>query len=535
MNGKLHHYPSPDIARSWNPSWGNDIKTFTAEECAAVPKGEPLKMANPMSLPEGPISLMGRGLNKYCGVNPSSKSIECNVDATATDMSSFTLYNLGDGTHSLKSNGTNKYCRDTGESIVCDQPEPLAMEKFHVVKGSGSNEISFTGPKSGTKRRFCADEGSRIVCNRERAGQGEIFRHAPFSIVEVTPSEGASVSCDDGPAVYRYINGKLHLYPTPEIAWSWNNEWNKNIVKLSPEACTKYPKGEPMKMANPFSVPEGPLSLRGGGKGQYCGVNQSKNIQCNLEATVNTDSQFFLESLGDGTYALKNKTTNQYCTDTGTQIQCSSVQPLRHEKFHYVKGDNPNTFSLTGPKSGTKRRFCADEVNRIICNRERAGPGEMFTYDTFGIMSAPTVTTVESSSTESTPEVQPNSATQPPPAKVDNSTTTPTTSATQEEEPITSTESTPKVQPNSATQPLPSQVKTTTTSTKSTTSTSNASSAKKMQTKTSSTEEDTEEDTEETPTNGGVIALYVIGGVLWLSVVGLMIRRFSATPASKQN
>jgi hypothetical protein len=204
----------------------------------------------------------------------------------------------------------------------------------------------------------------------------------------VTPPEGASVNCEDNTqAVYRYMNGTLHLYPSPEIASSWNSSWNKNILTLSTEACAKFPKGDPLKMANPLSVPEGPISLRGGGKGQYCGVDASKNIQCNLEATENTDSQFFFESTGgDGTYALKNQTTNQYCRDTGDAIVCDSVQILSHEKFPFVEGTSPNTFSMTGPKSGTKRRFCADEGNRIVCNRERAGPGEIFTYDTYRVM-----------------------------------------------------------------------------------------------------------------------------------------------------
>lgn len=403
MNGKLHHYPNPDIAKSWNPSWDKNILTFSAEECATVPKGEPLKMANPLSLPEGPISLLGPGLNKYCGVNPSSNSIECNLDATTTGLSSFRFQSMGDGTYALKNNSTNKYCRDTGSGIVCDSAQPLTHEKFHVVKGSATNTFSLTGPKSGTKRLYCADEGTRIVCNRNRAGPGEIFKHEPFRIMSVTPTEGASVSCGDG-KVYRYMNGNLHHYPTPDIASSWNSSWDKNILTLTAEACAKFPKGDPLKMANPMSVPEGPLSLRGGGRdNRYCGVDTSKNIQCNLEATENTDSQFFFESMGDGTYALKNKTTNQYCRDTGDQINCSSAQPLKHEKFHYVKGTSPNTFSLTGPKSGTKRRFCADEGNRVICNRERAGPGEIFTHDTFRIMPAP---------------VKPSSATVPSPASV---------------------------------------------------------------------------------------------------------------------
>lgn len=68
---------------------------------------------------------------------------------------------------------------------------------------------------------------------------------------EDTLLEGASVMCNDGTqAVYRYMNGMLRLYPTAEIALSWNNAWDKDIVTLSAEACAKIPKGVPLNMAS---------------------------------------------------------------------------------------------------------------------------------------------------------------------------------------------------------------------------------------------------------------------------------------------
>ena len=118
------------------------------------------------------------------------------------------------------------------------------------------------------------------------------------------------------------------------------------------------------------------ITFTGGQSKKYCGISGTKEIQCNLHGPSDA-ARFVVEDLGDGTHALKSMTTGQYCHDQGDKIVCHSDKVNRHEKFHWI--DMGKSFALTGPKSGTKRHYCADEVQRIRCNRPKPGPWETFT------------------------------------------------------------------------------------------------------------------------------------------------------------
>lgn len=120
------------------------------------------------------------------------------------------------------------------------------------------------------------------------------------------------------------------------------------------------------------------VTFRGGKGKQYCGVETNNySIQCNFAATSDT-TQFVVEDLNDGTFALKNMYTDLYCTDLGDRIVCNKDVIGPWEKFHWID-QSDSKFSLTGPKSGKKRHFCADEGNRVVCNRPKAGDWEKFT------------------------------------------------------------------------------------------------------------------------------------------------------------
>lgn len=156
-----------------------------------------------------------------------------------------------------------------------------------------------------------------------------------------------------------------------------------------------------------------PIYIKGGKLKKYCAADSNKNIQCNLDAT-NDQSTFRFEDLGDGTFALKNKGTNQYCHDQGDKIVCHSDQIGAHEKFHLKnQPEGPNTFAMTGPKSGSKRLFCGDEGNRIVCNRKSVGAWEKYTFEL-----AP------DSQRNSTTSVSPSSSTAPKPVSANTTTIT---------------------------------------------------------------------------------------------------------------
>ena len=137
--------------------------------------------------------------------------------------------------------------------------------------------------------------------------------------------------------------------------------------------------GAPAFLKAPPPPPSQAVHIRGGRFNKFCGVDGNKNVHCNHDAT-NDITTFFVEPQADGRYALKNKFTNQYCQDNGDKLTCNRGQALEQEKFHWRDQPEPNTFAMTGPKSGSKRLYCSDEGNRIACNRQSVGGWEKFTY-----------------------------------------------------------------------------------------------------------------------------------------------------------
>jgi hypothetical protein len=151
--------------------------------------------------------------------------------------------------------------------------------------------------------------------------------------------------------------------------------------------------------------PSGNIITFIGGKGkQYCGVDVNKAIQCNVAGATDDATQFLVEDLGDGTFALKSMRTGQYCHDMGDKVVYHSDAVGAHEKFHWIDKGN-SAFALTGPKSGTKRLYCADEDNRVVCNRKNAGEWETFTIGTSQPL--PSTSTSTSTSTSSSPSPSP--------------------------------------------------------------------------------------------------------------------------------
>ena len=121
------------------------------------------------------------------------------------------------------------------------------------------------------------------------------------------------------------------------------------------------------------------ITFTGGRNGLFCGVGDGKDIQCNKDSSGDESAEFIVEDQQDGTYALKSVATGQYCHDQGNRVVCHSDVVGAHEKFFWID-QGGDKFSLTGPKSGKKRLFCADDQSGgITCNRGTAGAWETFT------------------------------------------------------------------------------------------------------------------------------------------------------------
>ena len=83
--------------------------------------------------------------------------------------------------------------------------------------------------------------------------------------------------------------------------------------------------------------------------------------------------------LGEGTFVLRGGNSGQLCADEGDKIVCNrnAVGPL--EKFTLEK--HGNYYALKGGKDG---RYCADEGSRVTCNRPWVHSWERFTIEKHG-------------------------------------------------------------------------------------------------------------------------------------------------------
>jgi hypothetical protein len=66
--------------------------------------------------------------------------------------------------------------------------------------------------------------------------------------------EGKSYKCDTSGAIYGFVSGTLRLYPTPEIAASWDPSWaSAQLVD-----CTNVPKGSQLDAKPVATAPAAP-------------------------------------------------------------------------------------------------------------------------------------------------------------------------------------------------------------------------------------------------------------------------------------
>jgi len=78
--------------------------------------------------------------------------------------------------------------------------------------------------------------------------------------------------------------------------------------------------------------------------------------------------------LKNGEYTLTGGKDNKYCADEGNRVICNRNAIGPWEKFKLEK-QNDGRYALRG---GKDNKYCADEGNRVICNRTAIGPWEKF-------------------------------------------------------------------------------------------------------------------------------------------------------------
>ena len=114
------------------------------------------------------------------------------------------------------------------------------------------------------------------------------------------------------------------------------------------------------------------IYMTGGKDGKYCVVD-GDIIKCNKSAIgIGGLEKFKLTKNSDGTYSFKGG--NKYCADEDDRIICNRGGIGGWEKFEISKNSD-GTYSLKGGKGG---KYCADEGNTIKCNRGGIGGWEKF-------------------------------------------------------------------------------------------------------------------------------------------------------------
>lgn len=255
-----------------------------------------------------------------------------------------------------------------------------------------------------------------IVYTRPRYAPGWIIKEN--GVTKITETSNRGNNANPRPVVYTYDikNGKSTIFSIPhQIALGTADGWcgHANAVHQDVPGCgricsdpsnagrknkntwgswNKYPGSvecTAAKLDDVYQFLNGKRSLRvgkvsesaglpdeiymtGGRDGKYCAVD-GDIIKCNyVPNSFDSLEKFKLTKNSNGTYSFKGG--NKYCADEDNGIICNRDSIGGWEKFEIDKNSD-GTYSLKGGKGG---KYCADEGNTIKCNRGSIGGWERF-------------------------------------------------------------------------------------------------------------------------------------------------------------
>jgi hypothetical protein len=116
------------------------------------------------------------------------------------------------------------------------------------------------------------------------------------------------------------------------------------------------------KIAN---IPSGTYTLKYKDTDTYCS-DFPDQVVCSLRNTISNDEKMELINLGDGYYNIKGGRAKQYCTDEGNNIVCNKVDATEFEKFKIMDvGDG--YYNIIGSKYS---KYCISD-NFIKCEKDK--------------------------------------------------------------------------------------------------------------------------------------------------------------------
>ncbi len=193
MNGELHHYPTSEIAYSWDPDWREALTI----DCNGIPIGWPMDIMIPTGSPVSTTEFYS-----YSTLHISEgQAVQCDGDTT-----SLFRWEFGQ-------------LREYENVFIANSWDPNYND-YIVVDCTG---LSFGPPM--------------------------LLNSQVTSMIYV--AEGTTIQCDgDFGKLYRWTNFVLRLYPNTSVAETWNENWREYILV----DCSKLLFGPPMEPFTPFNI-----------------------------------------------------------------------------------------------------------------------------------------------------------------------------------------------------------------------------------------------------------------------------------------
>ncbi len=248
-NGKLHLYPTTEIANSWDLNW----RDFVDINCTGLEFGDPMGITEfQAEIPEGRTVQCEEDTSKiYRWENGELRHFDSSAIASSWDESwrenllVVDCSGLPIGTpmelNPVIADGKAVQCEGDHTKIFRYEQGVLYLYPSGVIASSWDE----------TWRRF------RIIdCNGLSFGD-QMTMVSSYAHV----SEGRTVQCEgDTSKLYRVTGGQLRHYSDAQIAYSWNLDW-RNFIVID---CRFFHIGEPMEeyLNTPIEKKSFPLDQR---------------------------------------------------------------------------------------------------------------------------------------------------------------------------------------------------------------------------------------------------------------------------------
>jgi len=287
----------------------------------------------------------------------------------------------------LKGGKHGKYCADENHNgrIICNRNAIGGWERFTVVAGPNGK----IGLKGGRQGKFCADEGNRIICNRNWVRSWEQFTVVPAGPERMAlkggrhgkfcADEGNTVKCNRNKVQgwERFFVQVIGQAPKNVQACPRPNGWCSHAGSQYWAHFDCNGDGIP----DPYCQdPKGNVGTIPSGNGYSCPSIWPKANRNACKAPNGAVPPAPVVVPHNRWIALRGGRANKWCADEGNRLICNRGWIKGWEKFYTVHAGG-GKIALRG---GKHNKWCADESNTVRCNRPWIKGWEKFFVQSLG-------------------------------------------------------------------------------------------------------------------------------------------------------